>query len=356
VPAEGYFLSSRKPTEHPVCRKYSTHLFALIGVFGLAPVGSADDVKPTDAETRIVLRISREFIRRHNLPPIDEVEPIDRCLLGAHVVGQLHTTGVTTMNMDIEAGDAIFTFRLQGTAVSHSVAVRSPVEVFSTGVTNFEAERAIRFDGLRFAATPANLRATYAANIDGLATPGGILGRIIRKRAWATIQRNEPIANAIAFDETKQRILEKFDRRTDQLVNELNRVVPLENTIALLAPQTKDWIVHVRRTKDYVLVSPGPKDAVIPILPKESAQLQAPLELWLRGKPGQAPAVQLLQTWSMVNQMLSRFRVPVAAKEKLKLLADLKFSTVGDWQVIKVGEDLLDRVIEKIGPKPKTDK
>jgi hypothetical protein len=91
-------------------------------------------------------------------------------------------------------------------------------------------------------------------------------------------------------------------------------------------------------------------------LPKESSQLQAPLELWLRGKPGSAPGVQLLQTWSMVNQMLSRLPVPNAAKEKLELLADLKFATVGDWQVIKVGEDLLDRVIEKIGPKPKTGK
>ncbi len=98
--------------------------------------------------------------------------PVNRCLFGAHVTGESHTRGATTVNMDIEdSGDTVFTFQFAGTTVNQTVATHAPVAVYSTGTTVFEAQRAIRFDGLRFTAEAATITATHSTTIDCVATP-----------------------------------------------------------------------------------------------------------------------------------------------------------------------------------------
>jgi hypothetical protein len=322
-------------------------LFALICNLCSASSSNADEPMPKVTETRAVLRISWEFIRKHTLPSLEEVTPVNRCLFGAHVTGQAHTKGATTVNMDIVDGDAaVFTFQFKGTTITNAVATRNPVAVYSTGTTNFETQRAILFDGLRFAAGPVTIQATHSATIDGVATPRGLRGRIARSIAWAQIRKNQPASDAISLEDTKAKVLASFNRESDRLVRDLNAVVPLEQTVNLLAPQTKDWTTHIARTKEYIMISPGPKEAGIPILPKEYLQMKAPMELWIHGKPAGESIGRLVEVYGVAHRGLDRFRALTSGKQAH--VEGLRISAVGEWTVIKVGEDLLERWVEKI--------
>jgi hypothetical protein len=322
-------------------------LFALIGNLCSTSSGNADEPTPNVTETRAVLRISWEFIRKHTLPSIEESAPVNRCLFGAHVTGQAHTKGATTVNMDIVEGDeAVFTFHFKGATITNSVATHNPVAVYSTGTTNFETRRSILFDGLKFTAGPATIQATHSATIDGVAAPRGLRGCIARSIAWGQIRKNKTASDAISLEDTKTRVLASFNRESDRLVNDLNAVVPLEQTVNLLAPQTKDWTTYIARTKEYIMISPGPKEAGIPVLPKEYLQMKAPMELWIHGKPAGESVGRLLEIYGVAHRGLDRFRALTSSKQAHA--EGLRFSAVGEWTVIKVGEDLLERWVEKI--------
>jgi hypothetical protein len=327
-------------------------LLALISVLGTASFTSADEPQPDAAGSRFVLRISRVFISKHHVPLVDEVGPIDRFLFGAHITGQSHTRGAAIVNMDIEGdGDTVFSFHFKGTTVSKTAAMHAPVAVNSTGTTNFEAQRAIRFDGLRFTAELATFEATHSSIIDGVQTPRGLIGRIARSLAWASIRKNGPAGDAISLHDTKTLVMASFNRETERLVKDLNRGVPLGETVAKLDPRTQDWVTRIARTKEYIIISRGPKDTEIPVLPKEFLHLKAPLELWIRGKPAVETGRRLLEIWGDAHRSLDRFRELLSPKATK--VEGLRFSAVGDWWVIKVGEDLLEPLIEKMEEKSK---
>ncbi len=103
--------------------------------------------------------------------------------------------------------------------------------------------------------------------------------------------------------------------------------------------------------KEYIIISPGPKEADIPVLPKEFLHLKAPVELWIRGKPDGEAARRLLEKWGEVHRGFDRFRDLVSGKTT-KVEGE-EFSASGDWWVIKVGEDLLEPLMKKIEEKSK---
>jgi hypothetical protein len=343
----GFFRFDYKElTVNGSCLK-SIPVVALTVALGLTSLSNAGEPKAEATGSRIVLRISWEFIRKHHVPLIDETAPINKCLFGAHVTGQSHTTGEALINMDIEdGGDTVFTFHFKGTTIGKTVATHAPVAVFSTGTTNFEAQRAIRFDGLRFTAEPASIRAAHTLTIDGVCAPRGLIGRIARSRAWASIRQNGPTADAISLHDTKALVMASFNRDTERLVKDLNRVVPLEETVGLLVPGTQNWVTRIGRNKEFIMISRGPKDTDIPVLPKEFLHLKAPVELWIRGQPVGEGARRLLEVWGEAHRSLDRFRALLS--QKATKVEGLKFSAVGDWWVIKVGEDLLGPLVEKI--------
>ncbi len=331
------------------------NIFGFLTIIAVGTTCARSNVdEPSDEldKTRIVLRISREFIRRHTQPTIDEYSPINKCLFGAHVTGWSHTTGTTRVGMDVNDEDAYFILHFDGVTINQSVARRNPVAVYSTGRVDFQSQRRIRFDGLRFIVEPATLQATNSSTIDAVETPPGLRGRIAQRRAWPQIEQNKPEADAISLADTQALVITNFNRESDRVVKELNGVVPWEQTIALVTPgSTKDWVTRLKTTKEYLIVSPGPKDWEIPVLPKEFLQMKAPIELWMRGNPAGERARRLLEKWSIVRGGLSRLTA-LTSSEPPKV-EGLKFSAAGDWWVLKVGEDSAEKLIEKIKEKDK---
>ncbi len=269
-----------------------------------------------------------------------------------HVTGTATTTGQTSISMDLHENEAMFTLHFKGTTVTKTVATRRPVDVYTTGVANFEARRIIRFDGVRFTAQEPTIDATYSSTTDDVETPRGIIGRIARRKAYQRIDEIQGESDALALADVKTMIMSSYDRETEQFVTRINGVVPIEKTVLLFFPTVKGWVNHVASTTNSIIVSPGPKEAVIPTLPKEYVRMRAPVELWVQGKEEGESKRRALEMWTTVQNGLDQFRAKQSGKEAK--VEGLKFTAVGDWWVIKVGDDLagewLDKM-EKIDPK-----
>ncbi len=297
-------------------------------------------------ETKIVMRISKEFIRQHAPPAVEHVAPVNKCLFGSRVTGTAYTKGRPALTMDTDHSKPVFTLHFRGTTTTKTVASKHPVKAYSTGVALFDVHRQIRFDGMQFSEGPESIEATYSSTLDGLATPPGLRGCIVRKFAMPQIEAMKPRADAIALADTKASVLEAFGKHSDELVSDLNARLPWKQTLALLMPDDTQWSGHFASTKDWILASPGPKDAGIPELPAEEAKAQAPIELWVHGKPGDGTAAKVIALWSAVHVGLNNFR-PNALQGAVKL-EDIKPAIVGDWWVIRVGADLIEGLMHQL--------
>jgi hypothetical protein len=297
-------------------------------------------------ETKIVLRISKDFIRQHAPPVVEHVAPVNKCLFGSRVTGTAFTRGRPALTMDTDHSKPVFTLHFKGTTTTKTVASKHPIKAYNTGTAVFDVHRQIRFDGMQFSEGPEAIEATYSSTLDGLATPPGLRGRIVRKFALPQIEEMKPKADAIALADTKATVLEAFGKHSDELVSDLNNRLPWKQTVALLMPQDTQWSGHFASTKDWILASPGTKEAGIPQLPEEDSKLGAPIEVWVHGKLGDGTAAKVVAIWSAVHFGLDKFRdaaPPGAAK-----LEDIKPAIVGDWWVLRVGADLVEGLIDQL--------
>jgi hypothetical protein len=299
-------------------------------------------------DVTLVLRISKEFIRQHEPPPVEQVAAVDRCLFGAHVTGTATTTGKPAVSMDGDHTKPVFTLHFAGTTVTRTVATKRPVKAMTTGRAVFDVHREIRFDGTEFSDGPETIECSYDSTLDGVSVPPGLRGRIVRKFAVPQIQANRPKADAIALAETKETILESFGERTDKLVNDLNTNVPWKKTLALLAPQESDWVASFSSTKDWVEARSSHLDGPFPDLPDEADELKAPIELWVLGRPDAVMSGKLLALWGVSNVAMDRFR-DVTPAPAAAVAAGIDPAVVGDWWVLRVGTDLAERFLEGLG-------
>jgi len=297
---------------------------------------------PDSAPNRFVMRISREFLRRHLSPTLEETRPVNRCLFGARVIGETTTNGATSITMDLSEKDAKFVLRFTGASVSKTLATKSIVEVCTTSTTQFVAERIVSFDGIRFTEEPATIQATTSSTTDAIMTPRGLIGRIARKRAGPEIEANRPEADRITLEDTKKIVMDRFDAESSRFTKEMNGIIPYEKTVALLLPKTQGWIIHLGSTKDFLMVSPGPVDNYIPQMPKSYGRMKGAIEVWVRGKADNELSRRAMETWALVNTGLDRFR----PKQTGKMVEGVKVTTIEGWWVLKIGEDLADDLIE----------
>ena len=297
-------------------------------------------------ETKMVLRISKDFIRQHAPPVVEHVAPINKCLFGSRVTGTASTRGRPAVTMDTDHSKPVFTLHFKGTTTTKTVASKHPVKAYNTGVAVFDVHRQIRFDGMQFSEGPESIEATYASTLDCLATPPGLRGRIVRKFALPQIEEMKPKADAIALADTKASVLEAFGKHSDELVSDLNKRLPWKQTVALIMPQDSQLTGQFASTRDWILASPGTKEAGIPELPEEEARVQAPIELWIHGKLGDGTAAKVVAIWTTVHFGLDKFRQ--AAPPGTAKLEDIKPAMVGEWWVLRVGADLVEGLLQQL--------
>lgn len=299
----------------------------------------------------LVLRISREFIRKRVPKVVDRTTPVDRCMLGAHVSGEAVTNGQPLVVEGDDPQHPGFTVEFSGTTVAHTRSSKGPVRVYSTGTAGYTASRRINFGPNGFAAEEPRIECTYDSALNGLGLPPGLRGRIVKRFAMPEIAKKQPLADALAEDDLTSKVLDEFTTKTDTLVADLNKRMPWKDTLAIVAPNGEKRVRRINTTPAYVEIRSSVVDAEIPDLPSESESLRAPIELWVLGEPGPVVSAELLALWGLSKMAIAPIKEKAeAAAERVKenledSASGFEPQLLGEWWVLRLGADLMERML-----------
>ena len=169
--------------------------FLFISAYSLLQGVQAEAQEPTKSlpKTKVVLRISRQFIRELTGKQFERNEPIAKYSNGATVQGCAHAEGTFDVKLQKSANDIDFDFLVKGEVSTQVVATRRLVQVLGHGVAGFTGRQRVVFDGNAFTGQSVEINATYHYSLDRACSfRGGLSGSLTRGIALRTARRNLP--------------------------------------------------------------------------------------------------------------------------------------------------------------------
>jgi hypothetical protein len=287
-------------------------------------------------EHSLVMRVTREHFDNLMHDEFEETIPVDRAVLSTWVTGSSEVTGQVDVELESDVDEAIFIVTLDGQAHSTTVSSERSVRIHGTGITTFNAEKRIHFDGLAYHGKPTVVTLEHETEIGNVvSTRDGFIGRISVNIARRRIPEMQPEVSRIIKQDTEQAIQEEFDTMANELIAKLNKTTPLEETILLLYPKSKDWVYSLSTTDDHIQASIGPKGMRFPELPKRADGDRDPVEIWVR--TGQVKVkTNVLNVWNNAQGLL-KLAYLAGAKLPEIVRGDIKLEEVEDWVVFPLG-------------------
>ena len=194
----------------------------------LAWCTAADAIRSLEPPPRqIVVRLSGELLAPLIERPIDEVQAVDEEILDARAIGQAHVNGQPRLTLADDPAAAAFRVTVTGTIVSRTVGRKGPVQIHSQSETRFTATKRVVFEpGRGFVGEPADITAETTSQTNAIKPDrGGVVGRVIERRAWARVTESREQVNQIVQARAEAKIRESFDRLLDARLARLNRRV-----------------------------------------------------------------------------------------------------------------------------------
>jgi hypothetical protein len=261
----------------------------LLLLFGAFLVSAAVEAPPTPPEeTRVVLRISRDFLQELIGQEFDRDEPIDTTSSGTQVNGSAHVSGTVNVKLKPTETESDFNLLVDGQATTQMVATRRPVCVSLHGAAEFHACRQIVLDrdALSFTAGPVEITACYHSELDRIDSfRGGLTGALVRRLAKPIVVRSLPEGDRTARDQIRDEVAKNLQEETDKPLPALNQVAQLVRHGEQLLKDTDSPLTELEyyraATSEALLLSVGHKGRRIPAL-SASEELKAPVELWIR--------------------------------------------------------------------------
>ena len=145
---------------------------------------------------------------------------INDCIFGARVVGTQLTNADLRVDLVPNPSAAAFRLMLTGNVSTDTRGIAKQATVFSKGQHNFAADKAVTFDGQRFAATPASVgvnanNRVYAAQAR---TRIPIIRKIIRNIALDRARELTPKSNALTRDKIGKQVGGEFNEQVNELL------------------------------------------------------------------------------------------------------------------------------------------
>jgi hypothetical protein len=302
------------------------------------------------AEVNVVLRISRTLVNELTTKKLQRTDPVYFCVEDQPITGLAHTDATFSVQFDQPGKDTAFVLQLRGATTSETTAERGPVTVHGSAVLEFTVRKPVSFDGLKLTAQATDIESRFYSTVDSIATPPGLIGLLIELIATPKIRRQQPLAAEIAYANGKAKLRAAFDQEAKKLVDELNQVSPLEETVNRLFPATKEWIYYLGTTPTHLVIGTGPPGRKLPVLPV-TEKTQAPIELWIRNKPETQALLTVMKLWKDAGKQLESLLPPKVSKA-IKPGVGPRTETVGEWFVIQVGTGAVPAPMEEPAPPP----
>jgi hypothetical protein len=277
--------------------------------------------------------------------PIDEVVPVDEVILAVRAIGEARVQGRPLVVLVDDPKDAAFTVSLSGVIESRTIGYKGPVQIHSRCQTQFTADKRVVFEpGRGFVGEPARIEAKTSTLTERIEPDrGGLLGRMIERRAWFCVGQNRAQANQIVQARIEVKIRETFDRL---LANRLTHVNELANQGAIAAELLLgegDLAYRCCTRGGYLQVAastgPGATSAELPLAAAPGPRVQ----IWLHeGTVGEAAALiirqldlvrRALHENTLIGKLVEN-HLPLAKAAMLRAGSTCDFTPIGDWVVL----------------------
>ena len=326
-------------------------LFAAGSWLAVLPAWAAETSQPR----QIVVRVSREALDPFIEKQVDTTRPVAETVLGTYVTGKARTTGKPTVDFVPNPRQATFVVSLKGATVSRTVGTSGPATIYTRAETFFTATKEIRFEpGKGFVAQPARIAARTRAITEGIGTRrGGLIGRIVSRRAWARVNQLRPQVEAIARQKAERRIAAAFDDYLQTKLARLNRMTDVKPMLALVLGSEGEPKFISRTTRDHLELAAGTVNAPRQImLPAATAQSDATFQIIAHnsifGRPLAGMFKSLDQTdgesnfagralAAMPEVLRNRLGLPELPELPIQAGPKLDYQTADDWLVVNIG-------------------
>jgi SLA1 homology domain 1, SHD1 len=274
-----------------ICWAYSTALL-LIAIHGPPavaeepPAAIADEQVPAQ---RVVLRVSEGTLNElWGSRDVDRQTDVRDMILGTSVYGRARVVGTSRIELTPSADQATFRMIFEGTAYSRTTGYNGPAIIYSRAITGFTATKQIAFEpGEGFRAAPSQVLASTQVFVDGIdSTRGGLVGRVVRRRAAREESALHSQATEIARQRAGHRVAGALDRTTEQRLARLNWVAPLRElaATALSAADSGEPRFAFSTTPQYLQIATSFGDRGLPIeIPLRDTRIAdgTAAEVWL---------------------------------------------------------------------------
>lgn len=180
-------------------------------------------------ENMVYIRISESFLKRLADQEVSRRRIVSDNILGTPVSGVSQTVGRTELVLQPNDRAGVAYFRLSGTVNSDTVGHGGAVEVFSHGVTDFQAVKTIWLDGRGIHFTPSQTVAHAHTTVQGMTTSlPGLRGRIALRIGGARVADRHAAAEQVISEHVARQVDRQFDELAESQFAEHWRLVSNE--------------------------------------------------------------------------------------------------------------------------------
>jgi hypothetical protein len=308
------------------------------------------------AAHKVVLRVSEELFTSLIHRDIDQQTPVQDVILGTPVAGVARTVAQPRVDLIPHSSQAAFEVVMEGTTVTRTTGRNGPAVINSRGTTQFRAVKQVVFSPEKgFYALPSTVDARSQIVTESIgSTRGGLLGRLVRRRAWREVQNKRPQTLAIVQEKNKRRVAAVLDAEVNQGLARLNRRNEVRGLIAAVVSGTSQPRYACCSTEHYVQVgaSLGPAGNRSIVLPP-AEYLTSPVQLWIHRSLVRPQLPVILSRLGAdrfdMSGFVSLVHVAPAAAVGAELLktattkvqesSPLDVQTIEDWMVVEIGNE-----------------
>jgi hypothetical protein len=279
--------------------------------------------------------------------PFDDVLPVDEVILGVRAIGDAHVIGQPELILADDPHAAAFSVQLAGTIQSRTVGRKGPVEIYSRSQTRFTATKRVVYQpGRGFVGQPAQIAAQTSSQTERIEPDrGGILGRVIERRAWRRVGQSREAVNQIVQARAEAKIREAFDRLLERRLARVNLLADQRYAVAAVlggqgTPRyeccTRHGCLIIAASSGPVLHAGEQADELI-----TRGQQGPPMQVWVHESVVGDRTAVLLRQVNLVRRMFGGATLagasPAAALSDDRTHRSYDFATIGDWIVVHSG-------------------
>jgi hypothetical protein len=317
--------------------------------------------RAAEPSRQIWVRLDSELLAPLIERPVEKQQAVDEVILGVRSLGHARISALPEVTVTDDPDKAAFTVTVTGAIHSQTTGHKGPVQIHSRSITRFTATKRVAFQpGRGFVGEAAEITAQSSCRPERIVpNRGGIVGRVIERRAWSRVSQNRQQVTQIVQAKAEAKIRAAFDELVEERLAKVNRLAEKRYLVGTVlgSPKYVCWtkggwlniaVTTERPGEPSSADASGDLAAALEATLRRSAVLGSvgpPVQVWVHEQVLGEPLATLLRRVDrarvLVRQVIAAQAPPhsaVAYVSQPSAGRSYDFSVCGDWIVIHAGD------------------